>query len=69
MTAVLLRMPKFHRLQKVSFAGGEGIVRSSKFEFGSWVYLVEMALGVEPVFGRVGAETMVLLEEVDLRAI
>jgi hypothetical protein len=27
-----------------------------------------MALGLEPDFGRVGAETMVLLNEADLRA-
>jgi hypothetical protein len=46
--------------------GGEGIVRSYRAEFGNWSYLVEMALGPKPVFGRVGAETMVLLSETDL---
>jgi hypothetical protein len=54
--------------QKVRFIGGEGIVRSSSFEGGTWRYLVEMPQGKEPTFGRAGAETMVLLNERELRA-
>ncbi len=54
--------------QKVRFIGGEGIVRSSSFEGGTWRYLVEMPQGKKPTFGRVGAETMVLLNERELRA-
>lgn len=54
--------------QKVRFIGGEGIVRSSSFEGGTWRYLVEMPQGKEPIFGRAGAETMVLLNERELRA-
>jgi hypothetical protein len=54
--------------QKVIFIGGEGIVRSSSFEGGTWKYLVEMPQGREPAFGRVGAETMVFLNERELRA-
>jgi len=68
MTAICMRVPKYSHKQWVRFVGGEGIVRSYKAEFGSWTYLIEMALGPEPCFGRVGAETMVLLKEVDLRA-
>lgn len=68
MTAICMRVPKYSHKQRVRFVGGEGIVRSYKAEFGSWTYLIEMALGPEPCFGRVGAETMVLLKEVDLRA-
>lgn len=68
MTAICMRVPKFRHTQRVSFVGGEGIVRSYKSESGSWTYLVEMALGLEPNFGRVGAETMVLLNEADLYA-
>lgn len=68
MTATIIKVPGFRRAQQVSFVGGEGIVRSYKAEFGSWTYLVEMALGQEPDFGRVGAETMVFLNEADLRA-
>jgi hypothetical protein len=54
---------------RVSFIGGEGIVRSSSFEGGNWRYLVEMPQGKEPTFGRAGAETMVLLNERELRGI
>ncbi len=68
MTAICMRVPKFRHTQWVSFVGGKGIVRSYKSESGSWTYLVEMALGLEPDFGRVGAETMVLLNEADLCA-
>lgn len=61
--------------QKVRFIGGEGIVRESNFEGGTWKYLVEMPQGKEPTFsarrsanGRAGAEIMVLLNEIELRA-
>lgn len=68
MTATFIKVPSFRQDQRVSFVGGEGIVRSYRPEAGTWTYLVEMALGLEPDFGRVGAETMVLLNEADLRA-
>lgn len=68
MTATLIKRPLFCLMQWVSFVGGEGIVQSYKPNAGTWVYLVEMPLGLEPVFGRVGAETLVLLSEADLRA-
>ena len=56
--------------RKVSFIGGEGIVRSSNFEGGTWKYLVEMPLApVMPKFGRIVAETIVLLDEIELAAI
>ena len=67
MTATLMKVPKFRNTQWVSFVGGEGIVRSYRPECGTWTYLIEMALGLEPNFGRVGAETMILLTEADLR--
>jgi hypothetical protein len=62
----MTEVPGFCIAQQVSFVGGEGIVRSYKTEFGSWIYLVEMALGPEPDCGRVGAETMVFIDEADL---
>lgn len=68
MTATLIKRPIFRPTQWVSFVGGEGIVRSYRPNAGTWDYLVEMPLGLDPVFGRVGAETMVLLNEADLRA-
>jgi hypothetical protein len=55
--------------QKVSFVGGEGIVRSSSFKGGTWKYLVEMPQGREPNFGRAGAETIVFLNERELRGL
>ncbi len=58
----------YEKNSKVSFVGGEGVVCSSSFEDGSWKYLVEMPQGKEPTFGRAGAETMVLLNERELRA-
>ncbi|MBD1867051.1 hypothetical protein H6F95_06985 [Cyanobacteria bacterium FACHB-471] len=57
MTATLIRRPMFRPMQRVSFVGGEGIVRSYKPNAGTWAYLVEMPLGLNPDFGRVGAET------------
>jgi hypothetical protein len=68
MTTTLIKMPDFCPSQQVSFVGGEGIVRSHKVEAENWTYLVKMALGLEPDCGRVGAETMVFLNEADLCA-
>jgi hypothetical protein len=59
---------RYPRDQKVRFVGGEGVVLSSSFEGGTWKYLVEMPQGREPTFGRAGAETMVFLNERELRA-
>lgn len=68
MTARAIEVHRFQPAQRVRFVGGEGIVRNLKLETGSWKYLVEMPMGDEPSFGRVGAETMVLLSETELRA-
>ena len=66
---------RYEHSQRVSFFGGERIVRISNFEGGTWKYLGEMPHGRKPTFaarcsanGRVGAETMVLLNEKKLRA-
>jgi hypothetical protein len=68
MLKTAIKLHSFNRDQWVRFLGGEGIIRNFKFEDNNWTYLVEMPLGVEPSFGRVGAETMVLLSETELRA-
>ena len=68
MTARAIEVHRFQPAQRVRFVGGEGIVRNLKLETGTWKYLVEMPMGDEPSFGRVGAETMVLLNETELRA-
>jgi hypothetical protein len=62
-----IELQKFALTQRVKFVGGEGIVRNFKFEAGNWIYLVEMPLELEPKFGRIGAETMVVLNERELR--
>ena len=67
MIAEFVKVRSFHRHQQVSFIGGEGIIRNFKYESGTWKYLVEMPLAPTlPEFGRVGAETIVLLDEVEL---
>ena len=65
-----IEAPTFSRDRQVSFVGGEGIIRSFKSENGTWKYLVEMPLApAMPEFGRIGAETIVLLDEIELAAI
>lgn len=64
----LIHRPRFDISQRVRFLGGEGTVQSCNPNAGTWTYLVKMPLGVEPAFGRVGAETKVFLEEADLYA-
>ena len=68
MGATSIEIQRFKPAQRVRFVGGEGIVRNFKFEAGDWRYTIEMPLGREPDFGRIGAETMVLLSETELRA-
>lgn len=68
MTTALAQSPGFQQAQKVTFIGGNGVVKSCKYEAGTWSYVVEMSLGTKPSFGRIGAETMVLFNEADLHA-
>lgn len=63
----VLALPKFSKEQYVTFLGGEGVVRSFKLDAGIWTYFVEMMQGPEPEFGRVGAETMILLNETEMQ--
>lgn len=60
-------VPKFRRGQSVCFAGGEGAIQSYKPESGTWAYEIEMAMGQEPEFGRVGYETTIVLVEAELK--
>ena len=66
MSVNFLEKPKFHQQEKVSFLGGTGKVKSLQREANKWIYTVEMNMGSEPDFGRVGAETTILLEEQDI---
>jgi hypothetical protein len=68
-SATVLKMPRFGSNQRVKFIGGEGIVKKVQHESASWNYLVEMEMGIEPDFGRVGAETMIVLSEADVHIV
>jgi len=50
----------------VRFAGGVGRIKSYSPEKHTWTYAVEMEMGAEPDFGRIGAETTILLHEEDI---
>lgn len=63
-----IELPSFGPAQRVGFWGGEGSVKSFSYEAEAWFYVIEMTLGPELDFGRVGGETMVLLSEADLYA-
>lgn len=58
--------PKFGIAQVVKFIGGMGKIRNYHSEYYRWTYLVEMEMGPEPKFGRIGYETMILLPEEEL---
>ncbi|MGF1589843.1 MAG: hypothetical protein ACFCU7_11480 [Pleurocapsa sp.] len=61
-----LNQPKFKRNQIVSFVGGSGKVKSIQKRDDFWLYTIEMSQGAKPDFGRVGAETRIILEEEDI---
>jgi hypothetical protein len=69
MTQMLIKANRFQYSQWVRFTGGEGVVRNFRFESGDWEYFIEMPQGLEPDFGRVGAETIILLNEIELHAV
>jgi hypothetical protein len=62
-----LNKPKFHEHQIVSFIGGKGRIETIQQQDNRWTYAVKMSMGARPDFGRVGAETTLLMEEQDLR--
>lgn len=67
MSINLLTRPKFTPNQIVCFIGGMGKIKSIQQQDSHWVYTIEMSMGVEPDFGRVGAETTIVLAEQDIR--
>jgi hypothetical protein len=66
MGAKIIPAPSFEKNQTVEFVGGIGKIKNHYSESDSWIYLVEMAMGPEPDFGRIGYETMILLPETDM---
>ncbi|PSB10898.1 hypothetical protein C7B62_07665 [Pleurocapsa sp. CCALA 161] len=67
MSINLLTKPKFAPNQTVCFIGGIGKIKSIQQQDSRWVYTIEMSMGVEPDFGRVGAKTTIVLAEQDIR--
>jgi hypothetical protein len=66
-TSEVISAPRFKIDQKVEFIGGIGEIRDHYYESGSWTYYVEMAMGVEPDFGRIGCETVIMLPEPEIK--
>lgn len=58
--------PKFDLEQTVCFIGGIGKIKSCQQQNDRWTYTIEMSMGVNPNFGRIGPETTIVLEERDL---
>jgi hypothetical protein len=66
MSTKCITKPKFALDQTVSFIGGKGKIKSYRQQSDRWTYTIEMSLGVKPDFGRIGAETTIMLEESDI---
>jgi hypothetical protein len=66
MRSNIIPAPRFEKNQTVEFVGGIGKIKNYYSESNSWIYLIEMAMGPEPNFGRIGYETMILLPEPDM---
>jgi len=62
-----METPRFYQGQRVCFIGGEGLIKGCQPESGTWAYQVKMSMGGEPIFGRVGHETTVVLAETELK--
>lgn len=61
--------PKFRPFQQVYFLGGMGKIMYCFADAGKWMYGVEMPLGKEPHIGRIGSETIILMQENEIHAI
>jgi hypothetical protein len=61
-------IPRFSKDAMVRFAGAVGRIKSYQPHSSTWIYAVEMEMGAEPDFGRVGPETTLLLDEADIEA-
>ena len=64
-----VKRPQFDCHQTVRFFGGIGKIKDIQREAICWIYHVEMIQGIEPDFGRIGAETTIVLEEHDIRQV
>ncbi|GET40803.1 hypothetical protein [Microseira wollei] len=62
----IMSRPKYDKNQIGSFIGGVGTIKNYKPDANTWNYAIEMEMGPEPYFGRLGNETTVLLDEADI---
>ena len=69
MTTNVLALPRFFKSQVVCFIGGVGTVKSYQPNSNTWSYAIEMDMGPEPEFGRVGSETTIFLLEADIQSV
>lgn len=68
MNSTSMMVPRFTRNQTVSFSGGVGRIKSYRPNSNqTWIYAIEMEMGPEPGFGRVGFETTILLHETEIQ--
>lgn len=65
----LMTKPRFSKNQLVCFVGGAGTIVGYQPESDRWIYAVEMEMGPEPSMGRIGAETRLLLDEMEIREV
>lgn len=68
MSANFMEKPRFRRNEMVRFMGGVGRIKHYKPDSNTWAYAVEMEMGPKPDFGRVGAETTIVLHESEIDA-
>jgi hypothetical protein len=68
-SSLLTRESQFSHNQQVCFIGGTGTIKYCCFDTGKWIYAIEMPLGPEPEMGRVGAETQIFLEEIEIQEV
>lgn len=59
--------PKFFKDQTVAFLGGSGKVTNYLSSYSNWFYVIEMNMGEEPDFGRIGYETTIIMDESELQ--
>lgn len=68
-SSLLTRESQFSSEQQVYFIGGTGTVKYCYFDLGKWIYAIEMPLGPKPEMGRIGSETQIFLEEIEIQAV
>lgn len=69
LSSLLTRKSQFSYNQQVCFIGGTGTVKEYCFGAGKWLYTIEMPLSPEPEMGRVGSETQIVLEEIEIQEV